>query len=302
MWLFQKQLDIWIKKEKKIFKTKVKDLDELKNNSNLNNVIIEVLKGISYIQWCGNGGIGKDGNKRYKTLNYHGLRGGGPGEPLRKENNINEDANEAVKNALKALKASSSNHSNCNPPKKNINEEIMKIHKIHNNTIISNIIRIKIEGDADFVSYLVLKIKDQNLNQSYINIYNLLDDCPQLNNGYSKKKITHLSQVIFKLVDRISTGVDIRKNFEVNETIYFDNLNGRFSQFPSYAYNIIIYDLKFIIYHKLFGHFVAYSKIRGEWYLFNDLTQDYAEKENPLLADVNNKESYSVCFYYVKHK
>lgn len=87
----------------------------------------------------------------------------------------------------------------------------MKIHKIHNNTIISNIIRIRIEGDADFVSNLILKIKDQNLNQSYINIYNLLDDCPQLNNGYSKRKITHLSQVIFMIVDRISTGVKILK-------------------------------------------------------------------------------------------
>ena len=63
----------------KNFKRKVKDLDQLKNNTNLNNVIIEVLKGISYIQWCGNGGIGKDGNKRYKAMNYNGLRGGGPG-------------------------------------------------------------------------------------------------------------------------------------------------------------------------------------------------------------------------------
>ena len=283
----------------KNFKPKVRDLDELKNNSNFNNVIIDVLKEISFIQGCGNGGKGKNGNKCYKAINYHALRGSGGGQPLRKENDINEDAQKAVNEGLSALTALSSNHSYCNPPKKKINEEIMKIHKIYNNTIISNIIRIKIEGDTNFVSNLVLKIKDQNLNQSYINIYNLLDDCPQLNNGYSKKKITHLSQVIFMIVDRISTGNDIRKNFDIKETIYFDSLNGRFSQVPSQ----ISYDLKFIIYHKSIPHhFIAYSKIRGEWYLFNDLSPDYAEKENPPLADVNNEESCSVCFYYVKHK
>ena len=64
----------------------------------------------------------------------------------------------------------------------------MKVHKIFNNTIISNIVKIKIEGDFNFVSNLVLKIKGKNLVQSNINIFNLLDDCPQLNNGCSKKK------------------------------------------------------------------------------------------------------------------
>ncbi len=104
------------------------------------------------------------------------------------------------------------------------------------------------------------------------------------------------------IVDRISTGEDIRKNFEIYETIYFDSLKGCFSQFPSYSCGFITYELKFIIYHKSYGHFVAYSKIRGEWYLFNDLSDDYAKKSNPPLTDVNNKESCSVCFYYVKHK
>ena len=286
----------------KNFKPKVKDLNELKNNSNFNNVIIDVLKEISFIQGCGNGGIGKDGNKCYQAMNYHIIGGGGPGQPLRKENNINEDACKAVEGAFSALTSPSSNLFHCNPPKKKINEELMKVHKIHNNTIISNIIRIKIEGDTDFVSNLVLKIKGENLNKSYINIYNLLDDCPQLNNGYSIKKITHLSQVIFMIVDRISTGDDIRKNFDIKETIYFDCLDGHFSQDPPHPYNIISYDLKFIIYHLSYGHFIAYSKIRGEWYLFNDLSSDYAQKVNPPLADVNNNASCSVCFYYVKHK
>lgn len=74
-----------------------------------------------------------------------------------------------------------------------------------------------------------------------------------------------------------------------------------FSQFPNH-YGCIRYDLKFAIYHKSFGHFVAYSKIRGEWYLFNDLTFNYAEKSIPPLNDVNNEDNCSVCFYYVKNR
>ena len=212
------------KEREKKFKPKVKDLDELKNNNPLNNIIIDTLKEIIYIQGCGNGGLGKDGKKTYIAMNYHKLRGGGSGQPLSKENDINNDlqatvAQAAISGAFAALKGFS------NPPKKLMKGELMKIHKIFNNTIISDIVKIKIEGDLNFVSNLVLKIKDKNLIQSYTNIYNLLDDCPQLNNGYSKKKITHLSQVIFMIVDRISTGNDIRDNFDVNETIYFDSLN-----------------------------------------------------------------------------
>ena len=287
------------KEREKKFKPKVKDLDELKNNNLLNNIIIDTLKEIIYIQGCGNGGLGKDGKKTYIAMNYHKLRGGGSGQPLSKENDINNDlqatvAQAAISGAFAALKGFS------NPPKKLMKGELMKIHKIFNNTIISDIVKIKIEGDLNFVSNLVLKIKDKNLIQSYTNIYNLLDDCPQLNNGYSKKKITHLSQVIFMIVDRISTGNDIRDNFDVNETIYFDSLNGCFSQFPSNSYNFIAYELKFTIYHLSYGHFVAYSKIRGEWYLFNDLSHDYAIKSIPPLHLINNVNSCSVCFYYVK--
>ena len=102
------------------------------------------------------------------------------------------------------------------------------------------------------------------------------------------------------IVDRISTGVDIRKNFVVLETIYFDYLNGCFSQYSNYGF--IRYDLNFTIYHLSYGHFVAYSKIRGDWFIFDDCSGDYAKKEKPPLNDVNNTNSCSVCFYYVKHK
>ena len=210
------------KEREKIFKPKVKDLNELKNNNLLNNVIIDTLNEILYIQGCENGGLGKDGKKTFKAMKYHGLRGGGSGQPLSKENDINNDFQAASEQAaINEAFAALQNFSNSkpNPPKKLLKGELMKIHKIFNNTIISNIVKIKIEGDFNFVSNLVLKIKDKNLMQSYTNILNLLDDCPQLNNGYSKKKITHLSQVIFMIVDIISTGIEIRDNFDVNEFI-----------------------------------------------------------------------------------
>ena len=100
----------------KDFKPKVRDLDELKNNSDLNNVIIDVLKAVSFIQGCGNGGIGKDGKKRYQAMNYHKLRGGGPGQPLRKENDINEDSKKAIEESFSASTSPFSNDSKCNPP------------------------------------------------------------------------------------------------------------------------------------------------------------------------------------------
>ena len=65
------------KEREKKFKPKVKDLDELKNNNLLNNIIIDTLKEIIYIQGCGNGGLGKDGKKTYIAMNYHKLRGVG---------------------------------------------------------------------------------------------------------------------------------------------------------------------------------------------------------------------------------
>jgi hypothetical protein len=181
------------KEREKRFKPKVKDLNELKNNNLLNNVVINTLKEILYIQGGGNGGLGKDGKKTYEAKDYHRIRGGMPGQPLSKEIDISNDLQAVCDQAISpeaaigiALAALKNLHHN--PPKKLMKEELMKIHKIFNNTIISNLVKIKIEGDFNFVSNLVLKIKDKNLIQSYTNIYNLIDDCPQLNNGYSKKR------------------------------------------------------------------------------------------------------------------
>ena len=114
-----------------------------------------------------------------------------------------------------------------------------------------------------------------------------------------EKKITHLSEVIYMIVDRISTGENIRKNFEVNDPIYFDHINGCFTQNHFFTIGLKRYDLKFAIYHKSCGHFIAYSKIRNEWYLFDDCSNDYASKEKPPLDNVTDENVCSVCFYYV---
>ena len=84
---------------------------------------------------------------------------------------------------------------------------------------------------------------------------------PQFNN----KKIVETSDVLYMITERISANEDITKNFIVYEKLYFQNINEWF-------------DLKFVIYHNYsgpnFGHNVAYSKCRGEWYYFNDLSYD----------------------------
>ena len=63
------------------------------------------------------------------------------------------------------------------------------------------------------------------------------------------------------ITDRISSEEDITKNFIVYERLYFQNINEWF-------------ELKFVIYHSYshpnYGHYVAYSKFRGEWYYFRN--------------------------------
>ena len=55
------------REREKLGKEKVKDLDELKNNSLFNNTIIDTIKEVLYIQGCGNGGVDKNGLKSFKA-------------------------------------------------------------------------------------------------------------------------------------------------------------------------------------------------------------------------------------------
>ena len=122
-----------------------------------------------------------------------------------------------------------------------------------------------------------------------MDICKLIENCPQFNN----KKIVETSDVLYLITDRISSDEDITKDFIVYERLYFQNINEWF-------------ELKFVIYHSYrgpnYGHYVAYSKFRGEWYYFNDLRYDYAEKQNPPLYDNKDNNYYPVSFYYVKIK
>ena len=58
------------KERKKLGKSEVTNLDELKNDNIFNNTVIDILKEIIYIQGCGNGGKSKNGYKRYKAQNF----------------------------------------------------------------------------------------------------------------------------------------------------------------------------------------------------------------------------------------
>ncbi len=56
-------------------------------------------------------------------------------------------------------------------------------------------------------------------------------------------------------------------------------------------------------YSEGFGHYVAYVKIKGEWYLFDDCENyDYATKSIPPLIQNFQEKYYPMCFYYVKKK
>ena len=50
------------------------------------------------------------------------------------------------------------------------------------------------------------------------------------------------------VIDRISGGKDIKRQFNINEKIYFDKASGNFQ---SYEYiGNLCYELKLIVYHK----------------------------------------------------
>ena len=106
------------------------------------------------------------------------------------------------------------------------------------------------------------------------------------------------------IVDRISSGEEINKNFILYEKIYLDKNIGFFTRNP-YS-NSILYELKFIIYHQKFGspnsgHYIAYSKFRGGWHYFNSLNEGYAERQDPPLISLTNN-IYPVCIFYAKNE
>ena len=308
---------------------KVENLDELKNDNEYNNLIIDVLKEVNFLQENGE----KNGNKRCNALKLFKAKPRLGGNCQGVFNTI--DCNEITRDLIKNSKILEPNNSNNKYIKKSLQDyeianiqgsykykniydrityssknyrgliEIINLDKI---TIISEVMKIIIEGNILPQANLVLKFSENDLKDSNLNIYKLLKSCPQLKkDDNSQKKIIEISDIVYFVVDRLSTGKTIKKQINIDEKIYFDKKNKKFSQFPINNKNKknILYDLKFIIFHcysgENSGHYIAYSKINNDWYIFNDLSTDYAEKEKPPLKNNQKGNIYPVIFYYVKN-
>ena len=156
-------------------------------------------------------------------------------------------------------------------------------------------------------AYFDLKKNENDLNDNNLNIFKLIKNCPQLNNGLnnsSHKKITEISDIIYIIIERVEKSKVISKKFVLGEKLYFDKISKNFKEY--YSNNCLLYELQFVIYHSscdtFGGHFFAYQKIKGEWYYFNDLDYGYAEKKNPPLNDTDERSNFPVIVYYVLNK
>ena len=284
-------------------KLMIKCLDELKNNILFNDMIIDILKEIN----------NKENERKYNSNN----------------NNKNYEANEIFKNfppengshqgllneydchklherAIYCAKSTNSEFSK-NDSVSNSKDTYAKNIEINNRTIISDVLKLKIENDLKTYANLVLKINENDLKDNNLNIFKLIKNCPQLNNGLnnsSHKKITEISDIIYIIIERVEKSKAISKKFVLGEKLYFDKISKNFKEY--YSNNCLLYELQFIIYHSscntFGGHFIAYQKIKGEWYYFNDLDYGYAEKKNPPLNDTDERSNFPVIVYYVLNK
>ena len=254
----------------------INNIDKLKNNNEYNNIIIDILKDINTLQKNGEGQYGYEAKKLFNKFP--------PKEEFHQGINNIEDCNILHD----ALQINSFNPSNLIGASflifDNSNNKLAKVINIEQNTIITDVMKIKIEGYFHCHGNLVLKIDDNDLKDNNLNIIKLIRKCPQLSEDiYSKKKIEIISDIVYMIVDRISNGKNIQKQFMINEKIYFDNITKNFSEIHNYK--SLEYDLKFIIYHMSYGHYISYCKIGDFWYYFDDLQSDYAKRENPPLMD-----------------
>lgn len=184
-------------------------------------------------------------------------------------------------------------------------EDLIKVIEINKRTIVSEVVKFKVEGHNKYYGNLILKFNDDNLNDPDLDIYKLINDFPQIKkNVYEKRKITETSDIIFMITDRLDYRHTIKKQFQIYENIFLDN-NGYFNSLIN-GNSYTTFELKFIIFHSFSseysGHYIAYSKFRGKWHKFNDLHDDYAENEEPPLINNDDEDYYPICFYYVKNK
>ena len=293
----------------------VNNLDELKNENLFNNTVIDTIKEVLEIQGCGNGGVDKEGSKRVEALELFKiappfLLGGGDenAENISDVNNLNGKNIDQSKLAMDAINCISDklDKINSNPPKKTLmykiftGKDLVKNIEIKKKTIMSEIMKMKIQGNNKYYGNLVLRFTNEDLNDHNLDICKLLQKCPLLYNN----KLIETNEVIYMITDRILDNDTIKKNFVVYEKIYLDKINGAFSSSNLSGYNSILYELNFVIFHRFFdqysGHYIAYSKIRGKWHEFNDLDDDYSIEKNPPLYDNFQDDFYPISFYYTK--
>ena len=276
----------------------IDNFDQLKNNNKFNDMIIDILKEISELQENSNssnkGAPQKcTPSKLFESYPPQNGTSEGPKNVADCNNLHNNLQNNSLQNG---------NISN-NFGLLGSGDDLIKIIEIYNKTIISDVMEIKFEGNRFSNLNLVLKFDKNTLKDDNLNVFKLLNNCPQLKkNDYSQNKIEVISDIIYMVVDRISTGVVEKKQFNVDEKIYFDKYNKKFT---SSSYQNLLYELKFIIYHncdgEYSGHYTAYSKINNVWYFFNDLSSVYAEKKNPPLKDNKENDLLPVIMYYLKN-
>lgn len=100
-------------------------------------------------------------------------------------------------------------------------EDLVKVIEINKDTIVSEVVKFKIEGNNKYYGNLVLKFSDDNLNDPDLDIYKLINDCPQIKkNFYEKRKITETSDIIFMITDRLEYRNTIKNNSKFMR-IYF---------------------------------------------------------------------------------
>ena len=296
---------------------------ETETGKDFYNAVIDTAIEVCSIQAFGNGGVDKNGNKKFRPTNVWKMEETNTKfdiyarQGLQCEKLINEAIIKFAQGAKEKSKKKEEEDNEKkrklkdilninNPPKKKFqnnsiqNEELIKIFEITKPTIISDVMKIKI--DNKFYLNIVLNFDEKTKADKNLNIITLLENCQQLKkDNFTKKRIQETSEIIYMIVDRISSGEAIVNNFILYENIYLDKNIGFFTRNPNS--NSILYELKFIIYHSgslNSGHFTAYSKFRGGWHYFNSCNGGYAERKVPPL--INFTDVYPVCIFYIKNE
>ena len=280
----------------------IQNLDEFKNNIKFNDIIIDILKEIN------NKENERKNNLNNKKKNYkaYEIFDKFPPEKGRSQSLLNEyDCNKLHKLLFNDNKIDNSYPVNKNSKliqKDTLDNIIIKINK---STPFSDILKFKVENE--YYGNLVLQLNENDIKDTNLNFFKLIKNCPQLknySNNYNHKKITEISDIIYIFIDRVENSKGISKKFSLPEKLYYDKISQNLTDIC--FNNYLLYEIQFIIYHSSCslssGHYVAYQKIKGEWYFFDDTESGYAKKRSPNLNDTNEYSYFPVIIYYVLKK